>query len=154
MAKSSKQGAKSDQNKYLTVGKKALEILERDDVKPHVQNASEALISWAQSHRADRKASGQKLDPLGAVTSRVGHQRVERRIGDLFAVVPEFDSVRPELAAELRATETELRRAVTVTAQLSATKRLKARRDIYKRLDMIEERLVEAILPDDPSDPS
>jgi hypothetical protein len=153
-AKSPKRAQAS--NKYMSIGVKVLEVLDRDDVKPHVQNASDRLVSWARSRREERMSSGLKVDPLGAVTSRVGHQRLERRLGELFAVVPEFDSVRPELAAELRATETELRRAVTVTAQLSATKRLRARRDIYKRLDVIEERLIEAILPDDPSpdDPS
>ncbi len=145
----------SGSNKYLTIGTKLLEVLERDDVKPHVQAASDGLISWAQTRRKEHAASGRKLDPLGAVTSRVGHQRLERRLDELFAVVSEFDAVRPELAEELRTTEADLRRAVTVTAQLSATNRLRARRDIYKRLDVIEERLVEAILPDDssPSDP-
>lgn len=153
-AKSSKSTSRS--SKYASIGAKLLELIEREDVKPHVQAASDGLISWAQSRRQEHTASGRKLDPLGAVTSRVGHQRLERRLDELFAVVSEFDTVRPELAAELRTTEADLRRAVTVTAQLSATNRLRARRDIYKRLDVIEEQLVGAILPDErsPSDPA
>jgi hypothetical protein len=148
-AKSSKPTPGS--SKYLSVGTKVLEALENDEVKRHVLNASDGLVNWAQSRRQERTSSGLNFDPVGAVTSRVGHQRLERRVGELFAVVPEFDSVRPELAAELRTTEADLRRAVTVTAQLSATKRLRARRDIYKRLDVIEQRLIEAILPDETS---
>lgn len=148
-AKSSKPARASSTYRYI--GTKVLEALERDDVQRHLRDASDGLINWAQTRRTEKGSSGRKVDPLGAVTSRVGHQRLERRIGELFTVVPEFDSVRPELASELRATEADLRRAVTVTAQLSATKRLRARRDIYKRLDVIEERLIEAILPDEQS---
>lgn len=137
---------------YAFAGATLLSLLEneaaRREIRRRAADASDGLVNWAQERRRNWSTSRSTLNPIGAVRSRVGHQRLERRIGELFGVAPELDAVQPELAAELRATEGELRRAVTVTAQLSASKRLRARRDIYKRLDEIEERLVEAILTD------
>ena len=85
-------------------------------------------------------------DRWTALTDQFGQGSLERRVDSIADVIPDITTLRPELAAELRTAESDLRRAVYVTGQMPRAKRWRAQRAISAQLDQIEKSLIDAVL--------
>lgn len=129
----------------LTVGSALLTLLQNEDVRKSLSGASAGLRTWAKRTRArfDRTEGHGARGPL---RDRYGQGALLHRIDALAVVIPEFATLNPEFAAELRTAEVELRRAAFVAGQMPVTKRLPAQRSIAKRLDKLERALIGAVL--------
>ena len=95
---------------------------------------------------SSRSASHERRGPLDRITDQFGQGSLERRVDSIADVIPDITTLRPELAAELRTAESDLRRAVYVTGQMPRTKRWRAQRAISAQLDQIEKSLIDAVL--------
>jgi hypothetical protein len=133
--------------KTVRLGLAVAALLQNDEVRRALRGASSSLRTWAQKRRTqlDERAHDRR-GPLTRVTDTFGQGALERRVDSLVAVIPEIEPVDTTLAAELRATESDLRRAVTVAGRMPLAKRWRAQRGISSRLDEIERSLIDAVL--------
>ena len=88
----------------------------------------------------------ERRGPLARLDDRFGTGSLERRVDSIADVIPEITALRPELAAELRTAEADLRRAVNVAGRMPTAKRWRAQRAIGSQLDEIEKALIDAVL--------
>ena len=122
-------------------------VLQNDEVRRALHGASGGLRQWANRQR-DQLAltSHERRGPLDRLTDQFGQGSLERRVDSIADVIPDITTLRPELAAELRTAESDLRRAVYVTGQMPVAKRWRAQRAISAQLDVIEKSLIDAVL--------
>jgi hypothetical protein len=124
-----------------------LAVLQNDEVRRALRGASGGLRQWAQRRR-DQLALTAHERRVGRVrlNERFGHRSLERRVDSIADVIPEIAALRPELAAEFRTAEADLRRAINVAGRMPAAKRWRAQRAIGSQLDEIEKSLIDAVL--------
>ena len=122
-------------------------VLQNDEVRRALRGASGGLRRWALGRRDQHALTAhERRGPLARLDDRFGTGSLERRVDSIADVIPEITALRPELAAEFRTAEGDLRRAVNVAGRMPAAKRWRAQRAIGSQLDEIEKSLIDAVL--------
>ncbi len=139
--------SKTVANQAVSLAQKALQ---NEAVRKQIRDAPEAVSRWAKSLQGpDGSAQGamaslSRLDP----TARFGQQGLERRLEALSSNVElVFPDAEDATRVSTMKAVLELRRALIIASPLPFMKRKKVQMRIDSELGVLEQALVDAVLP-------